>query len=685
MRLGWRTPLAVVLILVLGFALVPGLADARPQDGVKAGSGYRMPTRNHPEHWYGAQRVGEVTAYCIDLNSGPPREASAWTEYSNYTLFKQTGWGGPRGKHGNGPNKTSVGQLAEISWILHETGAAPAPDVAAAVEHAVRVRTIDGGRQVSKEAQRWAAVTAAHPGALREFERLQQEAARLSGPYTMDVTWTRRPDAADPTGELRVRVLSAAGHPVPDRPLTVTTGGDLALRSADGSTGHDGIAHVRIELDRPLERAVTGTVAAKVAGIPGALPRLFVPAEDTIQRMIAAPGSVAMDWEHELTLEPVPWTPEVTTRTRDVIAQPGAAAVDIVTVTGGRPKARFSGSTTLYGPFSSLSELAAAGPSTAPEVGVARFEGAYDEDGKAQVHSSSVPFGPPGYYMWVERLDEAPLVIPPAAADWPQVSETSLVVAPVLSSELLLDGEAVTGVGVSDSLTLSGVPGRAVPNSDKPLLATVSGELLGPVQPTPQLECESVDWTGAPLLARYEEVAMDSGSISELLPRTLLQPGCYSASARLVLSHEDQVVAEFSHPPGAPTQTVLVKSPPVPGPPTQPPPAAPPPATTMPPTSYPPEAATPPPSMSPPASLPPAPPVQGPPSAPPTITPPSRPPTEPRKPTPPAQPPSGPPVRPPRINSGDPIREVRWALVHLGVLVAGTAVWVQQRSRGVRR
>ncbi|TRY19909.1 hypothetical protein FOJ82_03245 [Tessaracoccus rhinocerotis] len=657
MRPDWRTPLSAVVVLVLGLALLPSAAGARSQDGDLAGSGHPMPTRSHPEHWYGAKKLGEVTAYCIDLNSGPPREASAWTEYTNYTLHRQTGWGGPRGEHGNGTRKTLVAELAELSWILHETGPSPSPDVGAAVEHAVRLRTLDGTAQERKEADRWSAVSGAHPGTVTEFERLQREADAFAGPYTLDIRWNRRPSSSNATGELAIRVLAASGAQVPGRHVTTRGSGALEVTSTTRSTGPEGTTRVWVQLPVPSDRAVTGALDVEVSGLPGPRPRLFVPREKTIQRMIAAPEPVTMSWRDEIHLEPEPWRPTVTTRTRDVIASAGGAAVDVVTVAGGRPGHGFSGQSTLLGPFGTLEELAAASPDTAPSVGVATFTGTYDDEGSAEVHTSALEFPGPGYYSWRERLDEAELVLSPEPPSWPQLSETSVVLAPSVSSELVVTGAPRLGATVSDTLRVAGLPdGREVPGSEVPLLVHASGELLGPMPPVETeggQTCDAVDWRGAPVAATYEDVELPGPVLEGLLRTKLEDPGCYTATALLSVSHAGGVVAEVMHGPGLASQSVLVPDPPretpppvVPTPPTGPtPPVA---------TSPPPTATTPPAEVPPPVPTPP--PVTAPPPEPET----------------------------PRINSGAPIREVRWQLVHVGLAIGLLAFATRVRRSGRR-
>ena len=118
------------------------------------------------------------------------------------------------------PARTRLGpgdgeELAELAWALTSTGANPAPAVGAAMEHFVRLRTIDGSAQRSRETVRWAAVTAAHPSAATEFARLETAATAYAGPYALGLIWDKRPTASDLTGRVRAEVRSASGQLVP--------------------------------------------------------------------------------------------------------------------------------------------------------------------------------------------------------------------------------------------------------------------------------------------------------------------------------------------------------------------------------------------------------------------------------------------------------------------------------------
>ena len=55
------------------------------------------------------------------------------------------------------------------------------------------------------------------------------------------------------------------------------------------------------------------------SGLPGNAPRVFVPTERTVQRLVAAPATQAVSATAAASLEPR-FTPQVSTRTRDVLA-----------------------------------------------------------------------------------------------------------------------------------------------------------------------------------------------------------------------------------------------------------------------------------------------------------------------------------------------------------------------------
>ena len=306
---------------------------------------------------------------------------------------------------------------------------------------------------------------------------------------------------------------------------------------------------------------------ASVNGLPGSSPRVFLPTEPTVQRLLVAPTTTDIELRATSTLEPH-FSPSVTTRTRDVVAVAGEPAVDIVTLRGGRPGAGFSGSATLHGPFPSLAELRDAAPADRPVVGTATFSGRYDAQGSAEVASSALEFPGPGYYTWVETLDPAEFVTAPPAPTWPQRSETSVAVAPTIETELSRGGSAEAGVDVSDRLVLRGVPGREVPDGSG-LSVSASGRLAGPMPPLDGQNgptCEGIDWSAAPTVTTYDDLTMRGDALDGLLPARLTTGGCYSAEATVTISHPSRPDIVVEHPLGHPDQTVLVTEPPAPTP-----------------------------------------------------------------------------------------------------------------------
>ena len=590
---------ALLLSLLLMALIRPDPALAGPQDGPREGSGHTVTMPRTGRDWYGAYRMGQTTAYCADLMSAPPRRATAWTEAAvGAPLVKQAGpAAGSLLPHGNGTAAATADELADLAWVLTHTGQAPSADTGSAVEHFVRLRTVSGAEQTAREGTRWAAVVAAHPSARAEFDRLTRGAALFAGPYAARLEWDRRPTLEDPTGRLLASVVSRSGNAVPGVALAARGTGSMTVVSAPARTGGDAVA-IDVALPSPGVDASAGGVEVSFAGLAGPAPRVFVPAERTVQRLLVAPDTRRVTATESATLEPR-FTPNVTTRTRDVVAVAGEPAVDIVTVSGGRPGAQFAGSTTLFGPFASLDELAAADPGDAPVVGAARFGGRYDDDGGAEVHSEELTFPGAGYYTWVEALEPAEFVTPPAPPAWPQLPETSLVVAPEVSTELTPHGLAVSGVEASDTVRLAGVPALAVPDGSR-LQVRASGRLVGPVPPRRTdagATCEGVDWAGAPVVGRYQDLDLREGPtgphLAGLASARLSEPGCYSADASLTLTHDSRDPIVVEHEVGHPAQTVLIGEAPAPAPTPSPVPTARPSATPAPePQPTPPPAAT---------------------------------------------------------------------------------------------
>jgi hypothetical protein len=143
------------------------------------------------------------------------------------------------------------------------------------------------------------------------------------------------------------------------------------------------------------------------------------------------------------------------------------------------------------------------------------------------------------------------------------ITETTLVVAPVLTSEItgFSDGGQVEfGTEVSDSIFLDGVATRFVPESDELITATASGVLAGPLERNSAGTCEGLDWSKAKTVATYDDVVVpDTDKVEGLLKTKLTESGCYSASSTVELTHGDTVIATASHELGDPTQTVFVK------------------------------------------------------------------------------------------------------------------------------
>jgi hypothetical protein len=450
-----------------------------------------------------------------------------------------------------------------LAWALSRTGHSPSPDLGAAVEHFVRLRTVGDASQERREAIRWQAVTQRHPGAQQEFDRITREAERYAGPYSAKLVWAKRPSLDDAHGTLMVEVRSHAGHSVKHLPLSAAGDGDLTVDSADPTTGPTGLALVHVTLETPQIVSTQGAVSVTVSGLPAVSPQLHVPAEATVQRLLVAAPDTRLTATTTTELTPQ-FRPQVTTRTRDIVAVSGEPAVDIISVEGGRPGAVFDGTTSLYGPFASLEALKASSADDAPLVGTASFTGRYDNQGNAEVASEALVFPAPGYYTWVESLSPAEFVTPPQPPQWPQLPETSLVIDPAVSTTLTPHSQAQPGVEVSDTIHLDGVPGRLVPDGST-LMVTASGRVAGPIEPLAgrdgALSCDGLDWSTAPTISAYRDEVVATDRLAGLAPARLESPGCYSAETTLTIRHPSRALLVVEHPLGHPDQTILITAP----------------------------------------------------------------------------------------------------------------------------
>lgn len=310
-----RNMILGALIVALCFVWFPrGSADARPEDGILPGSGLMVAMPKTGTNWYGAYQVGTATGYCIDLQSAPPKRASAWRTSQPQIITKQYEKA-PSGytPHGKGPHTVSQTDRAQITWVLHTTGRAPSAVVGAAVEHFVRVRTLDGAGQKAREAVRWQAVTKASPEAARRYEQLEADARRFAGPYRAELTWVSAPTADEPTGQIRARVLSSANVPLPDQQFRITAEGAVTVHNVPDTTSAKGEALIDVSMESPRDQPISGAIDLVFSDLAGTTPVLYTPVETTVQRIVSAPPPISVSADLSVSLKPKATPPPPTT------------------------------------------------------------------------------------------------------------------------------------------------------------------------------------------------------------------------------------------------------------------------------------------------------------------------------------------------------------------------------------
>ena len=128
---------------------------------------------------------------------------------------------------------------------------------------------------------------------------------------------------------------------------------------------------------------------------------------------------------------------------------------DTVIVTGGKPGESFSGTSTLFGPFKANPVGQKLDPETDPVVGVATFEGTFDDAGNAEVKSTSVKFSEVGYYVWAEKINAD---VNHDESTWPdaEASETSLWIGLDVTSKVSAQ-HVLVGEPITDDVVVTGI------------------------------------------------------------------------------------------------------------------------------------------------------------------------------------------------------------------------------------
>jgi hypothetical protein len=232
--------------------------DHRPTEpndpAERRGSGYLLsdPSRGaRASYWAGAYTsLPGLKSYCIDRFYDYPRH-----EYG-YVTTEVSGWAGRPGS-----NAGATGHTAQrLIWIVNTYGQSPSRDVDAAV--GVSIHRLVGGASFARVYNGYyrPQLSAINAGLPALIETMLADSDRFAGPYTTRVTFGVAPPVGG-VGQFAVSIRSARDYPVRKATFTVTAfGGGRLVSPATGSTGVTGVTRLSYVPTR------AGTVGAVVRG-----------------------------------------------------------------------------------------------------------------------------------------------------------------------------------------------------------------------------------------------------------------------------------------------------------------------------------------------------------------------------------------------------------------------------------
>jgi hypothetical protein len=342
---------------------------------------------------------------------------------------------------------------------------------------------------------------AANPAVASLYKRVARAADRYHGPYRIETRFSGTPIVGEPA-TATIRVVSAAGHALPDVPLT------LSARDASGLPEHvrtDGSGAARVALTATTPDDLVLVASARLAS---PLPRLFR----------ATTGAAARSAQRLAVPDSRQTAQTFTAPTRSRLALAGVATPARVgvgeasrsrlTLSGARPGWRGTVAVSIYGPFRR--------PTSIRCIGTPSWQGAVAAGTSGVFMTPATTFDRPGWYLYRASVPGGAREIAAATRcdDRAQrvLVEAQPTVAATVSSDLVR-----SGAPVFDQVVIAGLAGEQ---------ALVHAALYGPFPTRRAITCEARPiWSGS--LA-----ALDNGDLATQ-PFTLTKPGLYVYSVHL--------------------------------------------------------------------------------------------------------------------------------------------------------
>lgn len=453
----------------------------------------------------------ELIAYCaLDPTAAPSRGGDV--TYGPPEVFRDQPYEGELTNGGN----LSAESVSLLAYIINtKSGNQPGDELAITAIDLAKGILAEGGDKAKGDIHPSYGLEDAELPEDKQFTEAQKrqieetargyiaEAQAMAGPYSASL------GLVDDEDGLRVDDLALANEnddAVPTFEYTLTLTGDATF--SDGTKSLTAVSAGEpedIQLESQVQPGQSSEITVSVSydSLPSdalfllndgqfangdEAQDLFL-AQDDVSVSASAAATVVVDEE---------FSPTITTTTSTVVAQPGTELTDTLLVAG-LPEDYSGGivSSTLYGPFEDLPELAPDAPEGAPEVGAVQTP----IDGNGEFVTDPLVISEEGFYVWEETLpaDEEQ---PGADGDFGVRAESTIIrftpeVSTTTSSQLVEPGGTLT-----DELVVTGLRDDAS--------AEVVSTLYGPFSQRPQTSPEVPE--GAPVVGTVTTQVMGDGT-----------------------------------------------------------------------------------------------------------------------------------------------------------------------------
>lgn len=294
-------------LLVVGFSLVGApAASATAQQGIGHLTTPAQPYLNNPDasDWLGSYVVNGKQVFCVQFAHKAPDSDEL---YQPGTPLKSK-WG----------TDLPADVAADISYLLLRYGTTQSADHAAALAHLLHSWTAapqspeqlaptNDFRHIAYDAPFHLAKLP--PAAKAAVQSLTAEAAANRGPWTTAVIPPTTPQTIGVAGDWGVTVKNAAGKPVPDVPVTVTTL-DATFTDATGKQVTSGTVTTGTAETLAVKVTPTGVaprIETKLAS-PAEVPVVQLAVEVDTQRIVSTGGEKELTAVGQATAAPPPTT-----------------------------------------------------------------------------------------------------------------------------------------------------------------------------------------------------------------------------------------------------------------------------------------------------------------------------------------------------------------------------------------